>query len=157
MGAVILLTLGVTTLFVRPRSVALWVAPFFLAVVGLAFAVIRRTGVYESLRLLRNLLLFLLFLLFAVPLAVRLDRIGVFAALAAMVAGGRHLAAWLWGLAAVVTMVFNLDSAVVLSGLLRRDTAASLGVHVLARRYSAIGVRVGLPALLAAPVVVLLL
>ena len=109
---------------------------------------------YESLRLLRNLLLFLLF---AVPLAVRLDRIGVFAALAAMVAGGRHLAAWLWGLAAVVTMVFNLDSAVVLSGLLRRDTAASLGVHVLARRYSAIGVRVGLPALLAAPVVVLLL
>ena len=154
MGAVILLTLGVTTLFVRPRSVALWVAPFFLAVVGLAFAVIRRTGVYESLRLLRNLLLFLLF---AVPLAVRLDRIGVFAALAAMVAGGRHLAAWLWGLAAVVTMVFNLDSAVVLSGLLRRDTAASLGVHVLARRYSAIGVRVGLPALLAAPVVVLLL
>ena len=154
MGAVILLTLGVTTLFVRPRSVALWVAPFFLAVVGLAFAVIRRTGVYESLRLLRNLLLFLLF---AVPLAVRLDRIGVFAALAAMVAGGRHLAAWLWGLAAVVTMVFNLDSAVVLSGLLRRDTAASLGVHVLARRYSAIGVRVGLPALLAAPVVGLLL
>ena len=154
MGAVILLTLGVTTLFVRPRSVALWVAPFFLAVVGLAFAVIRRTGVYESLRLLRNLLLFLLF---AVPLAVRLDRIGVFAALAAMVAGGRQMAAWLWGLAAVVTMVFNLDSAVVLSGLLRRDTAASLGVHVLARRYSAIGVRVGLPALLAAPVVVLLL
>jgi arsenical pump membrane protein len=51
---------------------------------------------------------------FAVPLAVLLDRVGVFAALAATVDGGRHLAAWLWVLAAGVTVVFNLDAAVVL-------------------------------------------
>jgi arsenical pump membrane protein len=56
----------------------------------------------------------LLFLLFAVPLAIVLDRIGVFAALAAMVDGGEHLVAWLWVLATGVTIVFNLDASVVL-------------------------------------------
>ena len=111
MGAVILLTLGVVALFVRPRSVALWVGPVVLAVVGLATTLIHWDDVHESLRLLRNPLLFLLF---AVPLAVLLDRIGVFGALAALVDGGRHLAAWLWVLAAAVTIVFNLDASVVL-------------------------------------------
>jgi arsenical pump membrane protein len=56
----------------------------------------------------------LLFLVFAVPLAVTLDQIGVFGALAAMVDGGRHLVAGLWWLAAAVVVVFNLDAAVVL-------------------------------------------
>jgi arsenical pump membrane protein len=111
MGAVILLALGVVALFVRPRSFALWVVPCALAALGLATTLIRWSDVSDSLRLLRNPLLFLLF---AVPLAVLLDRIGVFAALAAMVDGGRHLVAWLWVLAAGVTIVFNLDAAVVL-------------------------------------------
>lgn len=111
MGALILLTLGVVALFVRPRSFALWVVPCALAALGLATTLIRWGDVSESLRLLRNPLLFLLF---AVPLAVLLDRLGVFAALAAMVDGGRHLVAWLWVLAAAVTIVFNLDAAVVL-------------------------------------------
>jgi arsenical pump membrane protein len=44
-----------------------------------------------------------------------------------------------------------------LSGLLWRDTASRLGVEVSARRYSEIGLRVGLPALAAAAVAVLLL
>lgn len=111
MGAVILLTLGVAALFVRPRSFALWVVPCALAALGLATTLIRWGDVSESLRLLRDPLLFLLF---AVPLAVLLDRLGVFAALAAMVDGGRHLVAWLWVLAAAVTIVFNLDASVVL-------------------------------------------
>jgi len=111
MGAVILLTSGVVALFVRPRSVALWVAPVVLAVIGLATTWVRWGDVHDSLRLLRNPLLFLLF---AVPLAVLLDRIGVFGALAALVDGGRHLAAWLWVLAAAVTIVCNLDASVVL-------------------------------------------
>ncbi|MEQ1700538.1 MAG: SLC13 family permease [Ilumatobacteraceae bacterium] len=111
MGAVILLALGVVALFVRPRSFALWIVPCALAALGLATTLIRWGDVNESLRLLRNPLLFLLF---AVPLAVLLDRLGVFAALAAMVDGGRHLVAWLWVLAAAVTVVFNLDAAVVL-------------------------------------------
>ncbi|MFM2077919.1 MAG: hypothetical protein RJA49_1809 [Actinomycetota bacterium] len=77
----------------------------------MATRVVAWDDVSESLRLLRSPLLFLLF---AVPLAVLLDRVGVFAALAAAVDGGRHLVAWLWLLAAGVTVVFNLDAAVVL-------------------------------------------
>ena len=111
MGALILLTLAVASLFVRPRSLPLWAAPTALAVVGLGSTLIPWDDVEESLRLLRNPLLFLLF---AVPLAVLLDRIGVFAALAALVDGGKHLVGWLWVLAAAVTIVFNLDASVVL-------------------------------------------
>jgi arsenical pump membrane protein len=44
-----------------------------------------------------------------------------------------------------------------LSGLLWRDTAGALGVAVSGRRYTSIGLRVGLPALLAASAVVVLL
>lgn len=43
-----------------------------------------------------------------------------------------------------------------LSGLLWRDTTMRLGVPISARRYSEVGVRVGLPALLSATIVVLL-
>lgn len=111
MGAVILLAVGVALIFVRPRSVALWIGPVVCALVGLAFTMIRWHDVGDSVNLLRNPLLFLLF---AVPLAVLLDRIGVFAALAALVSGGRHLAIGLWVLAAGVTIVFNLDASVVL-------------------------------------------
>jgi arsenical pump membrane protein len=44
-----------------------------------------------------------------------------------------------------------------LSGLLWRDTAAGLGVEVSGRRYSTVGFKVGLPALLAASVAVVFL
>jgi arsenical pump membrane protein len=111
MAATVLLALGVAGLFLRPRSVALWVGPVTFACLGLVTTVIHWDEVHDSLRLLRDPLLFLLF---AVPLAVLLDRIGVFAALAALVDGGPHLVAWLWLLAAAVTVVFNLDAAVVL-------------------------------------------
>jgi arsenical pump membrane protein len=56
----------------------------------------------------------LAFLVLAVPLAVTLDEVGFFAAVAALVDGGRHLRLGLWVLAAAVTVVFNLDAAVVL-------------------------------------------
>jgi arsenical pump membrane protein len=56
----------------------------------------------------------LVFLLLAVPLAVGLDGVGFFASVAALVDGGRHLRLGLWGLAAAVTVLFNLDAAVVL-------------------------------------------
>lgn len=95
----------------RPRGWPLWVGPSLCALAGLATTVIRWGDVDDSLRLLRSPLLFLVF---AVPLAVLLDRIGVFAALAAAIDGGRHLVAALWVLAAAVTIVFNLDAAVVL-------------------------------------------
>ena len=43
-----------------------------------------------------------------------LDDVGFFASLAALVDGGRHLRLGLWVLAAAVTVLFNLDAAVVL-------------------------------------------
>ena len=48
------------------------------------------------------------------PLAVVLDEVGFFAAVAALVDGGRHLRLGLWALAAAVVILFNLDAAVVL-------------------------------------------
>ncbi len=44
-----------------------------------------------------------------------------------------------------------------LSGLLWRDTARRMGVQVSARRYSEVGVKVGLPALVVAAAVLLFL
>lgn len=111
MGAVVLLVLGVVALFVRPPRVPVWGLPALFAVAGLVTGLVVWADVADSMELLRNPLLFLVF---AVPLAVLLDGLGVFAALAAAVDGGRHLVAWLWLLAAVVTVVFNLDAAVVL-------------------------------------------
>jgi len=112
MPVVALLVVSVVGLFVRPRRVPPWAAACVAAVLGLATGWIEWDDrLEESVRLLRDPLLFLLA---AVPLAVLLDRIGVFAALAAAIDGGRHLVAWLWVLAAAVTVVFNLDAAVVL-------------------------------------------
>jgi arsenical pump membrane protein len=56
----------------------------------------------------------LLFLALAVPLAVLLDEAGFFAAVAASVGATRRLRLALWCFAAAVTIVFNLDAAVVL-------------------------------------------
>ncbi|MCU1501878.1 MAG: Citrate transporter [Ilumatobacteraceae bacterium] len=107
----VLLILGIVTMFLRPRPVPLWVGPLAFAVIGVATTAIAWPRTRGALDSLRNPLLFLVF---AVPLAVLLERIGVFAALAGWVAGGRHLQAWLWVLAAGVTIVFNLDASVVL-------------------------------------------
>ena len=111
MIAVGLLVLGIAALFLRPFGAPLWVGPVAAALVGLATRVIHWDAASDSLKLLTKPLLFLLF---AVPLAVLLDRIGVFAALAALVDGGEHLVAGLWFLATAVTVVFNLDASVVL-------------------------------------------
>jgi arsenical pump membrane protein len=109
--AVALLIVGVVTMFVRPLRVPLWAGPVAAAGIGLIAGIVRWGDASNSLHLLVKPLLFLLF---AVPLAVVLDHIGVFSAFAAMVDGGEHLAAWLWFLAAAVTVVFNLDASVVL-------------------------------------------
>ncbi|RMH70600.1 MAG: citrate transporter [Actinomyces sp.] len=56
----------------------------------------------------------LLFLALAVPLAVTLDDLGLFTAIAARIEGTPHHFARLWALATAVVIVFNLDAAVVL-------------------------------------------
>ena len=109
--AVVLLAAGIVTMFVHPRRVPLWAGPTVFALIGLATQTIAWSTARSALDVLRDPLLFLVF---AVPLAVLLDRIGVFAALAARVDEGRHLLLWLWLLGIGVTIVFNLDAAVVL-------------------------------------------
>ena len=88
-----------------------WVGPAALALLAVVINIVpfgaARTASHDMAGALA-------FLLLAVPLAVVLDETGFFSALAAMAGGGRHLRSGLWGLAAVVTIVFNLDAAVVL-------------------------------------------
>jgi arsenical pump membrane protein len=110
-AAVVLLVVGIAAMFLRPLGAPMWVGPVVAGLVGLATRVIHWSSASDSLHLLTKPLLFLLF---AVPLAILLDRIGVFEALAAMVDGGDHLVAGLWLLATAVTIVFNLDASVVL-------------------------------------------
>jgi len=110
-AAIGLLVVGIAAMFLRPFGIPLWVGPVVAAVIGVATRVIHWTDASEALHLLTKPLLFLLF---AVPLAVALDRIGVFAALAAMFDGGGRMVAGLWCLATAVTIVFNLDASVVL-------------------------------------------
>ena len=98
-------------MFLRPFGAPIWVGPVAAGLIGLATRIIHWNAASDSLHLLTKPLLFLLF---AVPLAILLDRIGVFEALAATVDGGDHLAAGLWLLATAVTIVFNLDASVVL-------------------------------------------
>jgi arsenical pump membrane protein len=111
MVAVGLLVVGIAAMFLRPMRMPLWAGPVAAALIGLATRVVHWGDASDSLELLTKPLLFLLF---AVPLAVVLDRIGVFEALAAMVDGGEHLVGGLWVLATAVTIVFNLDASVVL-------------------------------------------
>ena len=63
-----------------------------------------------------------MFLLLAVPMALMLDEIGFFAAVAARIDHGRRLFLWLWIFAAAVTTLFNLDASVVLLTPLANDT-----------------------------------
>ncbi len=73
----------------------------------------------------------LAFLVIAVPLAIELDETGFFAAVAARCGSGPRLLPALWGLAAAVTVVFNLDAAVVLLTPLYVRIAARRGLDVV--------------------------
>jgi arsenical pump membrane protein len=106
-----LLAIGVAGVLTRPRGLPAWVVPLIASLVALATGVL---GWHDAGHLLRPLLAPLAFLLAAVPLAVLLDELGFFAALAALAGRGRHLELGLWILAALVTTVLNLDAAVVL-------------------------------------------
>ncbi len=110
-SSIALLVIGTVTMIARPRGLPVWSGPTVAAVVGVASTVIGLDQVGDAFAAMWRPLLFLVF---AVPLAVALDRIGVFAALAALAADGRRLVLGLWVLAAAVTVVFNLDAAVVL-------------------------------------------
>lgn len=99
----------------------------------------------------------LAFLLAGVPLAALLDRIGFFDAVATVMTGrDREISVLgLWVLAALTTVVLNLDTTVVLLTPLylwwrvARDEGLSVGL----RRYVRITVPIAGPALIAAVVV----
>jgi arsenical pump membrane protein len=109
--SVALLAAGVLTMFLRPRGMPLWAGPLAAAAVGLAVGAISLDATRDALDALRDPLAFLAL---AVPLAILLDHLGVFAALAGRSDHGEHLLLWLWLLGIGVVIVFNLDAAVVL-------------------------------------------
>jgi Na+/H+ antiporter NhaD/arsenite permease-like protein len=93
-------------------------------------------------------------------LAASLDHVGVFDELAAVAARSRHVVGALWILAALVVALLNLPMLLLtgsLAGLLWQASARRAGVEVDARRYSRVGVTVGVPAMVAAAVVLRLL
>ena len=131
---------AIVVLFVRPARGAVWAGPLGVAAVGLVVGAVPVAVAQDALGVLRDPLLFLVM---AVPLAATLDSIGVFEALAALVSGGRHLALGLWVLAALVTIVLNLDAAVVLltalyiryaiAGVARRGPGLPTGIARMPR------------------------
>lgn len=109
--AVILLLGASATMLVAAGRMPIWVAPASAASIGLSTTLLPVSALRASTG---DLLEPLLFLLFAVPLAVALDDLGVFEAVAAAVDHRRHLVGWAWWIAAAVVALLNLDTAVVL-------------------------------------------
>lgn len=108
---ILLLALAVAGLLAPQLRSANWVPPVLFAGIAVAAGVVSGHAAGESVR---PLLAPLAFIVLAVPMAVMLDRYGLFEELAAIVAGGRRYLGALWILAAVVTAALNLDVAVVL-------------------------------------------
>lgn len=133
-----LLIIGIVTMLIRPAGVPVWGGPAVAAVIVLVVDAERSDVLADTVGLLWRPLAFLLL---AVPLAVLLDELGLFRSLAATVDGGRHLAAWLWVMAALVTTLLNLDAAVVL--------LTPLYIHIARRHGIATEALAFQPALLA--------
>lgn len=126
--SLVFLALGVVGALARPFGAPAWVVPLMVAGVELGIGIVAPGAAASSLRPLAPALAFLLA---AVPLAVLLDALGFFEALASIVSRGRHLVGWLWVLAALVTTVLNLDASVVLLTPLYVRVARRTGLHPL--------------------------
>jgi arsenical pump membrane protein len=135
--AVTLLVVGVSGSIARPWRLPAWVFPVGAALAALAIGALAPTDAWDAARPLVEPIAFLLL---AVPLAVLLDDLGVFAA-AARLAAGRHLAWGLWLVSAVAVAVLNLDAAVVLCTPLAITMARRTGLDPVAMAFQ--------PALLA--------
>ena len=105
------LVVGVVGTVAPLRRVSPAVVAAAVAALSIVVGVVPATAFGDALDALASPLAFLVL---AVPLAVLLDELGFFASVAALVDGGRHLRLGLWALAAAVTVLFNLDAAVVL-------------------------------------------
>ena len=108
---VVLLAAAVAGLLAPQLRRAGWLPPALLAAIAVASGVVGPSAAGASIR---PLLAPLAFIALAVPMAVMLDRYGLFEELATLVAGGRRYLGALWVLAALTTAALNLDVAVVL-------------------------------------------
>ncbi|MEO8696270.1 MAG: ArsB/NhaD family transporter [Acidimicrobiales bacterium] len=108
---IILLCVAVVGVLVRPPRWPVWATPTVLVALGLGLTAISYHDVGDALDPLVEPLVFLLL---AVPMAIMLDELGFFAAVAARIDNRRRLLLWLWIFAALVTTIFNLDASVVL-------------------------------------------
>lgn len=95
----------------RPRRLPAWAIPALAATLALVTSATELDAARDALDPLVEPLAFLLA---AVPLALLLDRLGFFVAIAGRIDRSRHLVLWMWLFAAGVTTVLNLDAAVVL-------------------------------------------
>jgi len=103
--AVTLLVVGVSGSIARPWRLPAWIFPVVAAALALAIGALAPSDAWEATHPLVEPIAFLLL---AVPLAVLLDDLGVFAA--AWLAAGRHLCAGMWVVSAVAVAVLNLDA-----------------------------------------------
>ena len=108
---VVALATGVAGVVVAPRRIPAWVVAVAVAAVAVVTGIVPLSALDDALT---NLGPPLAFLVLAVPLAVLLDELGFFATVAALVDAGPRLRLALWVLAGLVTVLFNLDAAVVL-------------------------------------------
>jgi arsenical pump membrane protein len=106
-----LLAAAIVIIVARPFRLPRWVAPFVFAAIAFMTGLVSWSQIRVEAQTLNPAILFLLA---AVPLAVLLDRLGFFEALAELVGGGRSLERNLWIVAAIITTVLNLDASVVL-------------------------------------------
>lgn len=132
------LALGVAGSVAPPRRMPPAVVAVVVTLVAMVLGVVPTEAVGDALAALDAPLAFLAL---AVPMAVLLDELGFFRSLAAVVDAGRHVRLGLWVLSAVVTVVFNLDAAVVL--------LTPLCVHIALRRRDDPVALAFIPALLA--------
>jgi arsenical pump membrane protein len=107
----VLLGLAVAGVFARPKRLPIAAIPVALVLVALATTAIAPGAASDALH---PLYAPLAFLILAVPLAVMLDQVGFFHAVAARIDHTRRLHLGLWLFAAAVTTLFNLDASVVL-------------------------------------------
>ena len=108
---IILLCAAVVGVLLRPRRWPVWGSPLVLLAVGLG---VRAITVHVADDAIDPLVEPLAFLLLAVPMALLLDELGFFVAIAARIDHSRRLHLGLWVFAALVTTIFNLDASVVL-------------------------------------------
>jgi arsenical pump membrane protein len=124
--AIVLLFVAVFGAIARPWRLPAWVAPVGAAALSILAGTVT---LHEARGTLSVLSAPLAFVALAVPLAVMLDRVGIFEELAGRAARSPRVVGACWVLAAAVVALLNLDAAVVLLTPLYVRTARKVGLE----------------------------